>query len=254
VRPDPVITWVFEEGTFVPAAKLTEKERLSIATNYMGTPEAMYRSDGEAVWTCELNSYGKVRDFKGQYKTDCPFRYQGQYEDRETGLYYNRFRYYDPTTGSYLSQDPIGLAGNNPTLYGYVKDVNKFTDIFGLYTYYQLKDASGNVVYHGITDRPVQERLLEHARDGKVFNQVSYVDNLSSRVDARNLEGSALHLDKGNSAIQNTVRKDGGFYHSYDPDNLASGRTFLSQAEIDAQMRNATTSNVDGKGKIKGCH
>jgi uncharacterized protein RhaS with RHS repeats len=67
---------------------ITEKQQLSIATNYLGTPEAMYREDGEAVWICELNSYGKVRDFKGLSKTECPFRYQGQYEDAETGLYY----------------------------------------------------------------------------------------------------------------------------------------------------------------------
>jgi uncharacterized protein RhaS with RHS repeats len=32
----------------------------------------------------------------------------------------------------YLSQDPIGLAGNNPTLYGYVKDVNSWVDVLGL--------------------------------------------------------------------------------------------------------------------------
>ncbi|MFK7112911.1 RHS repeat-associated core domain-containing protein [Flavobacterium oreochromis] len=57
----------------------------------------------------------------------------GQYEDSETpDLYYNRFRYYDPSTGLYLSQDPIGLAGNNPTLYAYVKDSNKLFDPFGL--------------------------------------------------------------------------------------------------------------------------
>jgi uncharacterized protein RhaS with RHS repeats len=47
-------------------------------------------------------------------------------------LYYNRFRYYDPDSGAYLSQDPIRLAGNNPTLYGYVKDVNSWIDAFGL--------------------------------------------------------------------------------------------------------------------------
>ena len=63
---------------------------------------------------------------------NCPFRYQGQYEDSETGLYYNRFRYYDPSTGAYISQDPIGLAGNNPTLYGYVCDSNTEFDSFGL--------------------------------------------------------------------------------------------------------------------------
>ena len=57
---------------------------------------------------------------------------QGQYEDVETGLYYNRFRYYEPNTGTYISQDPIGLAGNNPTLYGYVNDINTHLDVLGL--------------------------------------------------------------------------------------------------------------------------
>ena len=65
---------------------------------------------------------------------DCPFRYQGQYEDRETGLYYNRFRYYSPDEGMYISQDPIGLAGSNPTLYGYVCDPNSWVDELGLAT------------------------------------------------------------------------------------------------------------------------
>jgi RHS repeat-associated protein len=143
VRTEPVVTWVFEEGTFVPAAKLTEKQQYSIATNYLGTPEAMYREDGEAVWTCELNSYGKVRNWQGEVKTDCPFRYQGQYEDAETGLYYNRFRYYDPSTGVYLSQDPIGLAGGNPTLYGYVKDANTEVDLLGL-----QRETSDTLLYN----------------------------------------------------------------------------------------------------------
>ena len=50
----------------------------------------------------------------------------------ETGLYYNRFRYYEPRTGSYISQDPIGLAGDNPTLYSYVGEPNKWIDLLGL--------------------------------------------------------------------------------------------------------------------------
>ena len=56
----------------------------------------------------------------------------GQYEDDETRLYYNRFRYYDPRIGNYISQDPIRLAGNNSTLYGYVVDCNTQDDLFGL--------------------------------------------------------------------------------------------------------------------------
>ncbi|AIQ13787.1 RHS repeat domain-containing protein [Paenibacillus durus] len=56
----------------------------------------------------------------------------GQYEDEEMGLYYNRFRYYSPHEGMYTQQDPIGLAGNNPTLYGYVHDPLTWIDPFGL--------------------------------------------------------------------------------------------------------------------------
>ena len=40
-----------------------------------------------------------------------PFRFQGQQFDEEMGLHYNRFRYYDPVVGRFVSQDPIGLIG-----------------------------------------------------------------------------------------------------------------------------------------------
>ncbi|MCD8193452.1 MAG: DUF6531 domain-containing protein [Tannerellaceae bacterium] len=131
IEKQPTITWVFEEGTFVPTAKLAGQTQLSIVTNYLGTPEAMYSEQGETVWNCELNSYGKVRSYEGQSKTACPFRYQGQYEDAETGLYYNRFRYYSPEEGIYISQDPIRLGGGS-NLYEYVGDVNGYIDPYGL--------------------------------------------------------------------------------------------------------------------------
>ena len=131
-QADDLTTWVFEEGTFVLAAKIKGNKKLSIVTNYMGTPEAMYDENGSSTWSCSLSSYGRVRNFEGHHKTDCPFRYQGQYEDSETGLYYNRFRYYSPEEGMYISQDPIRLRGNNPTFYGYVSDPNIDSDAFGL--------------------------------------------------------------------------------------------------------------------------
>ena len=87
--------------------------------------------EGQKVWSCELNSYGNVRDYQDLSKTDCPFRYQGQYEDAETGLYYNRFRYYSPDEGMYISQDPTLLNGGI-SLYSYVNDTNNWVDIFGL--------------------------------------------------------------------------------------------------------------------------
>ena len=125
-------TWVFEEGTFIPAAKIRGDRQCSIVSDYMGTPVQMYDSEGKRIWDCTLDIYGKVADFRGESLNDCPFRFQGQYEDAETGLYYNRFRYYDANLGGYISQDPIRLKGNNPTLYAYIYDTNCMVDIWGL--------------------------------------------------------------------------------------------------------------------------
>jgi len=58
-------------------------------------------------------------------------RFQGQYFDAETGLHYNRFRYYDPSCGRFINQDPIGLAGGNNN-YLYVPNPTGWVDPFGL--------------------------------------------------------------------------------------------------------------------------
>jgi RHS repeat-associated protein len=109
----------------------------------------MYDEKGQLVWETHLDIYGKVRTFAGRSLSDCPFRYQGQYEDAETGLYYNRFRYYSPEEGIYLSQDPIGMAGATFSLYSYVKDTNNIFDPLGLDWNYRLRSSEGNVYYHG---------------------------------------------------------------------------------------------------------
>ncbi|MEQ3361281.1 YraN family protein, partial [Phocaeicola vulgatus] len=130
-KPANLVTWVYDGTSFTPVAKVTDGERHTIVHDYLGTPTQAYDSKGELVWEMLLDVYGKVKECHGD-RTLVPFRYQGQYEDEETGLYYNRFRYYSPEMGMYISSDPIGLAGNNPTLYGYVEDVNTWLDEFGL--------------------------------------------------------------------------------------------------------------------------
>jgi RHS repeat-associated protein len=128
-----LVTWVFEEGTFVPAARITSGGSQSIVTDYLGTPVQMYDAKGEKIWEAQLDIYGRVRTFVGRSLSDCPFRYQGQYQDSETGLYYNRFRYYDPSVGSYISQYPIRLAGDEINLYTYVHNPNCWIDPNGLF-------------------------------------------------------------------------------------------------------------------------
>ena len=126
-----LVTWVYEEGSYVPVAKIQNGERYTIISDYMGRPVEAYNSYGNVVWQADYDIYGDLRNIKG-IRDFIPFRQLGQYEDDETRLYYNRFRYYDPRIGNYISQDPIRLMGNNPTLYGYVGDSNQGIDIFGL--------------------------------------------------------------------------------------------------------------------------
>jgi hypothetical protein len=123
---------------FVPTAKLVNGKAYSIISDHLGTPILAVDSEGNEVWNRQLDIYGRVkREIKASslgedVRPFIPFLYQGQYYDFETKLAYNRFRYYSPETGAYISQDPIGLAGGNPTLYGYVGDSNLEIDIFGL--------------------------------------------------------------------------------------------------------------------------
>ncbi|WP_249118668.1 RHS repeat domain-containing protein [Prevotella jejuni] len=126
-----LVTWVYEEGSYVPVAKLQNGERYTIISDYMGRPVEAYNSYGNVVWQADYDIYGDLRNIKG-IRDFIPFRQLGQYEDDETRLYYNRFRYYDSRIGNYISQDPISLAGNDSTLYGYVVDCNTQDDLFGL--------------------------------------------------------------------------------------------------------------------------
>ena len=104
-----------------------------LVSDYLGTPVEAYDEEGKKVWERNLNIYGRVKteEALGE-KNFIPFRFQGQYEDEEIGLYYNHFRYYSSEDGCYTQQDPIGLAGGNPTIYGYVCDPNWWLDPFGL--------------------------------------------------------------------------------------------------------------------------
>lgn len=172
-KPEPLdnlITWVFDEGTFKPSAKITEQNTYSIITDYLGTPVAMYNSEGDKTWEVEYDIYGKIRKQTKGSSSDCPFRYQGQYEDEETGLYYNRFRYYSADEGVYISQDPIGIEGSNQNFYAHLPDTNSWVDVFGL-------DCNVKV-----GDEIAANSTIKRIRNGTNGNAIVIGRNMDSRV------------------------------------------------------------------------
>ena len=95
----------------------------------LGTPQELVTAQGEIVWSAVYKSYGNLAI---DYQTvPQPLRLPGQYFDEESGLHYNRYRYYDPHCARYISQDPIGLAGGL-NFYQYVINPLTCIDPLGL--------------------------------------------------------------------------------------------------------------------------
>jgi RHS repeat-associated protein len=98
--------------------------------DHLGTPQVLVDSTGATVWQAAYLPFGKAQVQIGTITNNL--RFPGQYFDAETGLHYNWHRYYDPSTGRYLTPDPIGLEGGI-NLYSYTSNnpVNA-VDPFGL--------------------------------------------------------------------------------------------------------------------------
>jgi RHS repeat-associated protein len=97
-----------------------------------------------------------------------PFRFQGQQFDEETGLHYNRHRYYDPGVGRFVSQDPIGLLGGS-NLFAYAPNPLGWVDPAGLQRRKNKKKCkSSEKIYRRMNKKEAQESSQAGERGGLV--------------------------------------------------------------------------------------
>ncbi|MDH5180069.1 MAG: RHS repeat protein [Gammaproteobacteria bacterium] len=123
-------TYIYEPYSFVPLCQVKDKKIYYYHNDHIGTPQIMTDARGDVVWEAKYKVYGNVAGFDVQ-NIENPLRFQGQYFDKETGLHYNRHRYYHPVIGRFTSVDPIGLEGgaNN---YEYAPNPISWIDPLGL--------------------------------------------------------------------------------------------------------------------------
>ncbi|WP_238586876.1 RHS repeat-associated core domain-containing protein [Chryseobacterium sp. Leaf405] len=126
-----VVTWVYGGSGYTPISKLINDEKYSIISDYLGVPIQVFDDNGNLIWSRELDIYGNVKTCKGDFSF-IPFQFPGQYNDYDIDLCYNRFRYYDPQNGNYISKDPIGFKSGEGNFYSYVRNSNLWIDVFGL--------------------------------------------------------------------------------------------------------------------------
>ncbi len=115
----------------------------------------------------EFSTWGETarENSSGFLAVQPNLRFQGEYLDRETGLHYNLFRYYDPVSGRFTQVDPIGLAGGD-NLYAYAPNPLTWIDPLGLYKGEGQRGLGKYHVFHEHTLDPSEYTLTdkEHFR------------------------------------------------------------------------------------------
>jgi RHS repeat-associated protein len=108
----------------VPLATVQDEKTYWYQCDQVGAPQELTDREGQIVWAADYRVWGETtlrktgtddavgysrrRQAEPPLVLEQPFRFQGQQFDEETGLHYNRFRYYDPGVGRFVSQDPLG--------------------------------------------------------------------------------------------------------------------------------------------------
>lgn len=200
------ITWIFDPDRFAPAARLDAEGGLSVVTDHLGTPLCLLDEHGAVRWRGSLDAWGRA-SIAGD-ATLCPWRFPGQYEDAETGLYYNRFRHYDPQHGAYVSLDPIGLRGGS-SLRLYVEDSNSWSDPLGLTarsdygtntTIVSTRSLFGRQTSHEFTGSKLRRLKLAMRREG--FDHREPID--ITQIDGRNIIIDGHHRARAAGAAKIT--------------------------------------------------
>ena len=140
----------------------------ALVADLAGAPQELIDPDDGSVagWVTQ-SLYGR-RCWRG---VDSPLLFIGQYEDQESGWVYNRFRFYDPWSGVYGSQDPLGVAPNPATPYGYVGNPVLWVDPDALKACSGvLSDAILTMMRH-VDDIAVNDKTLRN-----IFNVAGMVD------------------------------------------------------------------------------
>ena len=141
----------------------------------LNTPRFVTNNKAEVVWENQADVYG-YEELKQESLVNTensftqPIRFQGQYLDEESGLHYNRYRYYSPKQQRFINQDPIGLVGGI-NHYQYAPNPVNWVDPFGLMCKEgeaSLKEALNNCTQSGVISPELSEQLLQAAYGGQL--------------------------------------------------------------------------------------
>lgn len=207
--------------------------------DHLGSIRKLSDGSGLVVNSYEYDSYGRLETSVEGVAN--PFTYTARESDAESGLYYNRARYYEPQSGRFVSEDPIGFTGGNVNLYAYVSNNPiDFTDPLGLEEeqglFWDFIDWLSQPAESDPDDAPVDtQNFQDFAGDDTVLGNSSFSRQL--RMDDV-LEGNAADL-------RGDPRCDAGVEAGLTGVGLASGGLNPAEAATSLAVSEAVDQATD---------
>ena len=238
--------YLYVDDGFEVLARIDGKGALQKVRHYHndlnGLPLQLTEADGHSVWQARYRVWGNIAEEEREpyYLEEQNLRFQGQYHDREIGLYYNTFRFYDPDIGRYISPDPIGLEGGL-NLYTYGPNPLTYFDPLGWTGTYIF--TNGKISYIG---------------KGPVTRMNS---SMLARIKGKANATQFAHLDFGDSKMgfmvehrlmqKYNARNSAKFANS--PNLNSPGKKYYEAADAKTQRKvNRLVTKLDNKFKKSG--
>ncbi|ADZ92705.1 HYD1 signature containing ADP-ribosyltransferase family protein [Marinomonas mediterranea] len=244
--------YLYEPNSHAPIALYDRDTGVQdIETDHLGTPISVYQHDtGETLWAGDFETYGKRKcqkaanqeDSSGQY--DPKLRFQGQYEDKETGLYQNLHRYYDPHAGRYITHDPIGLYGGL-NAYQYCPNPVEWIDPLGL----SCKESVGESSKKGDVAKGDRVRHFTNSKGVQAIKESNMIkasdQNSVFTVKAKGKPGSPRDVEQqlgiGRGRANHIVEFDANSSEFSVVENPITGATErVFKGDVDLSNRNPT--------------
>jgi RHS repeat-associated protein len=212
--------FLFEPRSFVPLATVQDEKTYWYQCDQVGAPQELTDLEGNIVWAADYKVWGETtlrktgtdgivrypRNPEPPPVLEQPFRFQGQQFDEETGLHYNRYRYYDPGVGRFVSQDPIGLLGGS-NLFAYAPNPLGWVDPFGLNEKCPSCETDFIVTKDGTAVHSDQSKLKQSITDAGATSKGPSTNTTET--------GEIFHMDTENGPMEIRVmegRANGGIH------------------------------------------
>lgn len=231
-------------GEYEQEAEPFGKEEIAFyQCDHLGTPQELTDCEGKVAWSAQYKAWGRAKQAisDAAYKAGIrnPIRFQGQYFDEETGLHYNRHRYYDPYSGRFISRDPAGLLGGF-NVHSYAPNPIQWVDPLGLAPIWDCKSDKWR---DSATGR-YRRRPIEAVKTGP--NQAFFWSGRTGGVGGEHV-AKQVATAHGGTTLELQLEKNGVVMPPWDPNNPKAVKEWEEISKAYAQQACGLTRGVIGQ-------